>query len=195
MVKEIYNTICEKIRPEENVDSIDCWHYVVSDIQQNSFLVRNLEDFGLLQQNNNICDCGIGLGQALFDIYQQTLISGVLKRNKHFNFYGIEKNKYLIDFFEQNLKNFWPSIEIIEDDIRNQNYSKYNIIYMNLPLKRIEDLQTFYLKVFNEIPKGGIIIEVFNKGLGYENSLYNLLSGNNQVEIIDIYGSLVYKKI
>lgn len=44
------------------------WHYVLSNIELNIFLLQRLEERGLLPTENHICDCGIGLGTALFDI-------------------------------------------------------------------------------------------------------------------------------
>ena len=52
---------------KEFADSSE-WHYILSNIEQNIFLLQRLEERSLLREENHICDCWIGLGTALFDI-------------------------------------------------------------------------------------------------------------------------------
>ena len=48
-------------------------HYnVLSDINQNIFLLRQLAELNFLKKSNWVCDCGLGLGNALYDIYLQS---------------------------------------------------------------------------------------------------------------------------
>lgn len=77
------------------------------------------------------CDCGVGLGTLLFDLYIQSL-----EIQKVFTFTGIEKHKPYIDFLNQNLMSFWDSkLTIIEADIMDCNYSKFNLIHLFQPYK------------------------------------------------------------
>ena len=117
------------------------WHYVLSNIELNIFLLQRLEERGLLKQENHICDCGVGLATALFDIYQQSKL-----------FTGIEKQKIYIDFLKEKLLHHWEgNLTVIEDDIMNQDYSKYNIVYTYTPFKTTEKLTNLYNKIISEI--------------------------------------------
>jgi hypothetical protein len=108
----------------------------------------------LLNQNNNMIDCGIGLGFTLFDFYLQSLTL-----NQNFTFTGIEKQKVYVDYLKDNLLSFWNNeLNLIEDDIMNHNYSDYNIVYSYSPFRSEKNLNEFYNKVANEIKSGSIII-------------------------------------
>ena len=48
------------------------WHYIQADIETNIFLLKRLDEEGLLSSEVNICDCGIGLGTILYDLYLQS---------------------------------------------------------------------------------------------------------------------------
>lgn len=165
------------------------WHYVISNIEQNIFLLQRLEERNLLSSENHICDCGIGLGVALFDIYQQ---SKLFTDGKSFNFYGIEKQKSYIEYLNNNLINYWEgNLNLIEDDIINQNYSKYNIVYTYTPFKTTEKLSVFYNKIISEIKSGSLLIENKNAGLGLHGILTEL-DGIKKIQIDDI---VVFQKI
>jgi len=165
------------------------WHYVLSNIEQNIFLLQRLEERNLLNQENNICDCGIGLGVALFDIYQQ---SKLFTDGKVFSFYGIEKQKSYIEYLNNNLLNYWEgNLNLIEDDIMNQNYSKYNIVYTYTPFKTTEKLSVFYNKIISEIKPGSLLIENKNAGLGLHGVLTEL-EGIKKIQIDDI---VVFQKV
>jgi len=139
-------------------------HYnIVSNIEQNIFLLDRLNERNLLKENNNMIDCGIGLGFTLFDFYLQSL-----SLNQNFTFTGIEKQKVYVDYLKDNLLSFWnDELNIIEDDIMNHNYSDYNIVYSYTPFRSEEILNEFYNKVTNEVKSGSIIIENANWGLGH----------------------------
>jgi hypothetical protein len=165
------------------------WHYVLSNLEQNIFLLQRLDERNLLKEKNFICDCGIGLGVALFDIYLQ---SKLFTDGKTFKFSGIEKQKNYLEFFKKRLIDFWEeNLNLIEDDIMNQNYSKYNIVYTYTPFKTTEKLINFYSKIINEIEPGSILIENKNAGLGMHGILTEL-KGLKKLEIDDI---VVFQKI
>lgn len=165
------------------------WHYVISNIEQNIFLLQRLQERSLLREINNICDCGIGLGVALFDIYQQ---SKLFTDGKTFNFYGIEKQKNYLDFLNEKLFSYWEgNLNLIEDDIMNQNYSKYNIVYTYTPFKTTEKLSKFYNKIISEVESGSLLIENKNAGLGLHGILTEL-DGIKKIQIDDI---VVFQKI
>lgn len=165
------------------------WHYVLSNIEQNIFLLQRLEERGLLKQKNHICDCGVGLATALFDIYQQ---SKLFDDEKTFTFTGIEKQKVYIDFLKEKLLHYWgKDLTVIEDDIMNQDYSKYNIVYTYTPFKTTEKLTNLYSKIIREMATGSILIENKNAGLGLHGILTEL-AGIKKVQIDDI---VVFQKV
>lgn len=164
------------------------WHYILSNLEQNIFLLKRLEERNLLKVENHIIDCGIGLGTALFDIYLQS--KDYIDRT--FTFTGIEKQISYIEFFNKHLLNYWEgNLELIEDDIMNRNYSKYNIIYTYTPFQTVERLKELYNKIISEIEVDSIIIENKNSGLGLHGVLTEL-EGIQKVELDDI---VVFKKI
>lgn len=162
-------------------------HYnVLSNIDQNIFLLRRLEERGLLKETNSICDCGIGLGNALFEIYLQSL-----DIDKNFHFYGVEKQNVYVDFIN-NLSNLWKDkLNLIKDDIMNIDYSNYNIIYSYSPFNNKNQLEKMYQKIINEIKTNSLIIENANYGRGH----FNLLKEFNELKEIDLDGLYIYKKI
>lgn len=165
------------------------WHYVLSNIELNIFLLQRLEERGLLKQENHICDCGVGLATALFDMYQQ---SKLFEDGKTFTFTGIEKQKVYIDFLKEKLLHHWEgNLTVIEDDIMNQDYSKYNIVYTYTPFKTTEKLSNLYNKIISEISPGSILIENKNAGLGLHGILTELV-GIKKVQIDDI---VVFQKV
>jgi hypothetical protein len=165
------------------------WHYVMSNIEQNIFLLQRLDERRLLLENNHICDCGIGLGVALFDIYLQ---STLFKDGKKFFFTGIEKEKTYIDFLQNKLLDFWQNnLTVVDGDIMDFDYSNFNIVYCYTPFKTLEKLRKFYQKVIGEISSGSLLIENKNAGLGLHGVLTEL-SGVKKVEIDDI---VVFQKI
>jgi hypothetical protein len=186
---EDYSSICKIVFRTE--DSTSDEHLSKSIISNNLNLVSKLESYGLLLNDNHICDCGIGLGEALFDIYKQTTNI----QNKTFHFYGVEKNKELIDLFNKNLLKFWPKIEIIQDDIMNHDFSKYNIVYTYTPTKDIKQLEKIYQKIADELPTFGILIENLDKGLGFQNCLIDLLENHPRIEVVDVDGFVIYQKV
>jgi hypothetical protein len=130
------------------------WHYIQADIETNIFLLKRLDELGLLPNEINVCDCGIGLGTILYDIYLQSK-----EFNKTFTFTGIEKYKRYTDTLRTHLLKYWnDELNIIEDDIMNVDYSNWNFIYFYQPFKIADKAIKFYLKVIEEVKPGTIII-------------------------------------
>ena len=163
-------------------------HYnVLSDIDQNIFLLKKLNEFGFLKKENHICDCGIGLGNALFEIYLQSL-----DIDRNFYFYGVEKQDVYIQFIIDNLSHLWKDkLSLIKDDIMNLDYSKFNIVYSYSPFNNKKKLEKMYQKIVNEIQLGSIIVENANLGKGH----FELLKEFTELEEIDLDGLYIYKKI
>ncbi len=171
----------------EFVDSQE-WHYILSNIEQNIYLLKRLEERNLLKEENHIVDCGIGLGTALYDLYTQT--EGF--DNRTFTFTGIEKQDLYINYLKEKLIDFWDgNLELIHDDIMNQNYSKYNIIYTYTPFQTVDKLKELYNKIISEVEVGSVLIENKNAGLGLHGVLTEL-EGIQKIELDDI---VVFKKL
>jgi hypothetical protein len=146
-------------------------HYnIVSDIERNIFLMRRLNDLGLLKVNTRVCDCGLGLGNALFDFYLQSKeIEG-----KTFQFTGIEKHTEYTDFVSERLMQLWQTeLLLINGDIMDQDYSKYDLVYSYSPFNNKKQLDKFYRKIVEESKPGTIIIEHANNGYGHLGVLEN----------------------
>ena len=163
-------------------------HYnILSDINQNIFLLKRLNELHLLKEENHIIDCGIGLGNVLFDIYLQSK-----EIDKKFLFTGVDKQKVDINFILDNLSHLWKdSMNLKKDDIMNLNYSPYSIIYSYSPFNNRVQLQLMYQKIISEIDSGSIIVEHANKGLGH----FNLLEEFNQLVKIDLGQLYVFRKL
>ena len=173
---------------KEEFQTSEEWHYILSNIEQNIFLLKRLEERDLLKSQNHVVDCGIGLGTALYDIYLQSKDFS----DKSFTFTGIEKQKNYLDFLNQHLIEYWNNdLELIEDDIMNRDYSKFNIIYTFTPFQKLDKLKNFYNKVISEIEVGSVLIENKNSGLGLHGILTEL-PGIQKIELDDI---VVFKKI
>jgi hypothetical protein len=167
----------------------DEWHYIMSNLEQNIFLLQRLKEKNLLNKNTiNICDAGIGLGSALFDIYLQSKEINDIK----FTFTGIEKYQDYLKYFDEFLSNYWnDDLKIINDDIMNQNYSNYDIVYSYSPFRSPRLLVDFYTKVKNEIKPNSLIIENRNFGRGIESTLF-MIEGLECIELDDI---VIFKKV
>lgn len=173
---------------KEFADSSE-WHYILSNIEQNIFLLQRLEERSLLREENHICDCGIGLGTALFDIYTQ---SKLFEDGKTFTFTGIEKQENYIKYLNDKLISHWNGdLNLIHDDIMNQDYSKYNIVYTYTPFQKVEKLKELYNKIVSEVSVGSILVENKNAGLGLHGVLTEI-EGLEKIELDDI---VVFKKI
>lgn len=164
------------------------WHYILSNIEQNILLLKRLDEKELLQRENHICDCGVGLGVALFDFYQQSKDFD----DKKFYFYGIEKQKEYINFLKDKLLIYWQNqLNLIEDDLMNCDYSNYNILYTYTPFKTPQRLKDFYNKIVSEVRPGSLIIENKSSGLG----LHGVLTEITGLRKIGIDEIVVFQKI
>lgn len=165
----------------------DEWHYLISDMELNIFLLKRLENLGLLKKKNHICDAGIGLGTALYDLYLQSEDL----TDKEFTFTGIEKSQKYIDFLRNNLIHFWnDNLNIIKSDLMDCDYSNYDIVYSYCPFKGELKLMEFYTKLVDELSVGSIIIEHRNYGLGQNRVLERFY----ELEKIDLDGMWVFQK-
>lgn len=163
------------------------WLYIQSNLDQNIFLMKKLDDMGLLTDSGKICDCGIGLGTAIFDIYLQSK-----QLEKNYSFVGIEKQSKYLNYLTDNLLDFWSKdLQLIEGDLMEQKYDDYNIIYCYTPFRDMEKLRTFYLKVISEMKKGSILIENKNYGLGEMDILSTI---SDDISPIDLDGVIVFQK-
>ena len=176
------------------------WLYIQSNIDQNIFLLKRLEDLGLIPDSGKICDCGIGLGTAIFDIYLQSK-----DIEKEYSFVGIEKQSKYVDYLNESLLSFWDgNLEVVSGDLMDQKYNEYDIIYCYTPFRNVDKLREFYLKVISEMHEGAILIENKNWGLGEgnilssisENGHLSILESSNHYEIvpIDLDGITVFQK-
>jgi len=163
------------------------WHYLLSDLEMNIFLLKRLDNLGLLKQRNSICDAGIGLGSALFDLFLQSEDL----TDKNFTFTGIEKSERYMNFLKRNLLDFWMGkLSLVQSDIMDCDYSTYDIIYTYCPFKNEEKLMDFYTKVVEEMNPESILIEHRNYGLGMNKCLEKFF----QLEKIDLDGMWVFRK-
>lgn len=160
---------------------------ILSDINENIFLLKKLDELNLLNEHNHICDCGIGLGNTLFEIYLQST-----ELDKIFSFTGIEKQKVYIDFINKELIHLWKDgLYLIQDDIMNLDYSNYNIVYSYSPFNNFKQLKSMYNKIVSDIKSDSIIIEHANRGLGH----FNLLEEIEGLEKIKLDYTFVFKKL
>lgn len=163
------------------------WLYIQSNIDQNIFLLKKLEDLGLIPDSGKICDCGIGLGTAIFDIYLQSKDLG-----KKYSFVGIEKQANYLDYLNENLLSFWnEDLEVVSGDLMDQKYEEYDIVYCYTPFRDVDKLSNFYLKVISEMSEGSILIENKNWGLG-EGEILSSIS--DDITPIDLDGLTVFQK-
>lgn len=163
------------------------WLYIQSNLDQNIFLLKRLDDLGLIPHSGKICDCGIGLGTAIFDIYLQSKEIG-----KDYSFAGIEKQDRYTDYLEASLMDFWEGrLEIVKGDLMDQNYAGYDIVYSYTPFRDADKLREFYLKVISEMREGALLVENKSWGLG-EGEILSSIS--EEIEAIDLDGLTVFRK-
>ena len=163
------------------------WLYIQSNIDQNIFLLKRLEDLGLIPDSGKICDCGIGLGTAIFDIYLQSK-----DIEKEYSFVGIEKQSKYVDYLNESLLSFWDgNLEVVSGDLMDQKYNEYDIIYCYTPFRNVDKLREFYLKVISEMNEGDILIENKHCGVGEGNILSSI---SDDITPIDLDGLTVFQK-
>lgn len=166
----------------------DEWHYVPSELEQNIFLLRRLDERGLLGEHTSVFDCGIGLATTMFDLYLQSQEMV----GKTFEFAGVEKHERYTDYLNENLIHYWEGkLDVTIGEIMDQDYSKYDLVYTYSPFKTEEKLLNFYKKVVSEIRTGAVIIESRNCGKGFMDTLTKV-EGIEEIEVDDI---VVYRKV
>lgn len=133
------------------------WPYIESNIEFNIFLLKRLEELGLLPQSPiKVCDCGVGLATIMYDLYLQSK-----EISAEFEFFGIEKYQPYIDVFNCELSKYWNGdLNLIKDDLMAHNYSGYNFIWIFTPYSQSDKLMAFFDKVISEMPCGGIVIGI-----------------------------------
>ena len=107
-------------------------------------------------------------------------------------FWGIEKQKDYISFLNEKLIHYWDgNLNLIEGDIMNQDYSKFNIVYTYTPFKTFEKLHALYSKIISEVEPGSILVENKNAGLG----LHGILTELEGIKKIHLDDTVVFQKI
>ncbi len=163
------------------------WHYVPSELEQNIYLLRRLDERGLISEKCSVFDCGIGLASTMFDLYLQSNEIG----GKTFTFGGVEKHEKYLVYLKNNLMHYWEgNLTLVEGDIMDQDYSSHDIIYTYSPFKTPAKLEEFYKKLVAEIKTGSLILESRNYGKGLNDTL-SRINGLEEIEIDDIF---VYRK-
>ena len=160
---------------------------ICSNINQNIYLLKQLSELNLLKKINRVCDCGLGLGNALYDIYLQSK-----EVEFDFQFVGVEKQPVYIDFIKQNLSHLWgDNFRIVNCDIMEFDFSKFNIIYSYSPFNNYLQLKSMYQKIISEIKPGSIIIEHSSGGLGH----FQILTEFTELEKTELECMSVFRKI
>ena len=136
-----------------------------------------------------ICDAGIGLGTTMYCFYEETKVF----KDKDFKFYGVEKYKEYVDFFNNNLKQYWDDkIVIYTNDIMKHNYGEYDIVYTYAPFKKEGDLMCLYQKIIDELKTDSVLFEYALNGNGFYNTIQKTHKNNqNKTNMINIMGHTV----
>jgi hypothetical protein len=175
----------------EQFDKDGEWHYVESSIEANILLLKRLESRGLLSDKINLCDCGIGYGTILYDLYLQS------KEfiNKEFTFTGIEKCDDYINSVRNDLWSYWDgNLNLIHGDIFDYDYSNMNLIWIYTPFRVSHKLLSFFEKVIDEVPVNSIIIGI-DQFTVMSYGTPSLIEKFNKLEFNNIDGLIVYKKV
>ena len=130
------------------------WHYIQSDLESNIFLLRELFERGLLPPHVQICDCGIGLGTIMFDLFLQ---SGEIPLQ--FSFFGIEKWRPYLEALRGPLAPLWQGrLETLEADLVDVDLTPYNFLWVYTPFTDGSRLMSFFERAWFSLPPGGIIV-------------------------------------
>ena len=175
----------------EQFDKDGEWHYVESSIEANILLLKRLESRGLLSDKINLCDCGIGYGTILYDLYLQS------KEfiNKEFTFTGIEKCDDYINSVRNDLWSYWDgNLNLIHGDIFDYDYSNMNLIWIYTPFRVSHKLLSFFEKVIDEVPVNSIIIGI-DQFTVMSYGTPSLIEKFNKLEFNNIDSLIVYKKV
>jgi hypothetical protein len=191
MTKKEYMFKCGSLNNKINLK--DEWSYIEPHYRALDNLIIELHKLGIIKSSYNICDAGFGLGTTMYGFYLESKnLNGT-----NFNFYGVEKYKEYIDFFNENLKINWnDNIKIYHEDIMVHNYSNYNLVYTYTPFKNENDLIKLYQKIINEISKDSILMEFIYDGKGFFDSILKVHNNNlDNTKLIELNGRIFLKKI
>ena len=175
MNKEDYKKISFQFQNNDFVDEIKEWYYIEPKTTQFERIITKIINSNPDKKDYKICDAGIGLGTAMYNFYIETKQFD----DKNFKFYGVEKYKEYVDFFDKNLKQYWNNnITIYIDDIMNHNYSEYDIVYCYAPFKKEDDLIGMYQKIVDELKPNSILLEYVLYGNGFFNTIQKIHKNN-----------------
>jgi len=119
MNKKDYKKISLQFQNNNFVDETKEWYYIEPNTTQFERIITKIINLNPDKNDYKICDAGIGLGTAMYYFYMETKQF----EDKNFKFYGVEKYKEYVDFFNTNLKQYWDdNITIYIDD--NKSLSK-----------------------------------------------------------------------
>ena len=195
LLVEYFNKKQQIIESEKvNLDKFDQdgeWHYVESNIEDNIFLFKRLDELGLLPDKVNACDCGIGYGTILYDFYLQSKEF----TDKEFTFTGIEKCDDYVNSLKNDLLHYWNGeLNLVHDDIVNYDYSNTNFIWCFTPFKISDKLMPFFLKLITEVPVGSIIIGLDQYRI-MEYGTPELIEKYNELKLHNVDGKMVCQKV
>ena len=186
MNKKDYKKISLQFQNNNFVDETKEWYYIEPNTTQFERIITIIINLNPDKKDYKICDAGIGLGTAMYNFYIETKQFD----DKNFKFYGVEKYKEYVDFFDENLKQYWDdNITIYIDDIMNHNYSEYDIVYLYTPFKKEDDLINLYQKIVDELKPNSILLEYVLCGNGFFNTIQKIHKNNqNKTRLINLNG-------
>lgn len=164
-----------KLKSNDFVDETKEWYYIEPKTTQFERIITKIINLYPDKKDYKICDAGIGLGTMMYYFYMETKQF----EDKNFKFYGVEKYKEYIDFFDANLKQYWDNnLTIYIDDIINHNYSDYDIVYLYAPFKKEDDLINLYQKIVDELKPNSVLLEYALYGNGFFNTIQKIHETN-----------------
>ena len=175
MSKKEYKIKVQEFNNNDFVDNSNEWYYIEPATTQFENIFPRMINLTPSKTTFNVCDAGFGLGTMMYNFY----IESKKFEDKTFNFFGVEKYKEYVDFFNKNLKGYWDNnIDLYVDDIMNHNYGKYDIVYCYAPFKNENDLMDMYQKIVDELKPNGILIEYAWYGKGFYSSIQKTHKNN-----------------
>lgn len=174
-----------KLKSNDFVDETKEWYYIEPETTQFEKIIPKIINLNPDKNDYKICDAGIGLGTAMYYFYMETKQF----EDKNFKFYGVEKYKEYVDFFNTNLKQYWDdNLTIYIDDIMNHNYSEYDIVYLYTPFKKEYDLINLYQKIVDELKPNSILLEYALHGNGFFHTIEKIHKNNqNKTSLINLH--------
>lgn len=150
-VQTLLPTLEQDLTPFKEADE---WHYIQSDLESNIYLLRELFQRGLLPPHVRICDCGIGLGTIMYDLFLQSEEIPL-----QWSFFGIEKWQPYLEALRGPLAPFWRGrLETLAADLEEADLTPYNFLWVYTPFRDGRRLVSFFERAWTSLPPGGIII-------------------------------------